>query len=184
MTKAPNLDLPQARHLGLLAANGIVSTERNGAEGLSSQPCPFKHLDRTDTQWRLSAANSTSHFTNYFITRSSKTQTIFPTWEFFPERLIPCQHQPIVASCYCLFKVFLLSVLTWVKFHKNTTFTLQFFSFIVLICKFLPLNTLASPSFSPHMRSFLLELISIKSLISPTKELVFIMLRYWKLWTR
>lgn len=135
---------------GPLAANGIVNAERNGAEGMSSQPCPFRHLDRTDAQWRLSAASSTSHFTNYFITCSSKTQTIFPTWEFFPERLIPCQHQPIVASCYCLFKVLLFSVLPWAKFYKNTTFRLLFSSFLSLCWAAKSLHSTLLPLIPPH----------------------------------
>lgn len=104
VTKGASLDSPQAKHMGLLVANGIVSTkERGGAEGMSSQPCPLRHLDKTDTQSHLSAASSTSHFTIYFITGSSNTQTISPMREFFPERLIPCQHLPIVVLCYCLF---------------------------------------------------------------------------------
>lgn len=96
-SRRPSLDSPQAKNKGLFVANEIVSTkERGGAEGVSSPPCPFRHLDRTDTQSHLSAASSTFQFTIYFITGSSKTQTISPTWEFFPERLIPCQICPLL----------------------------------------------------------------------------------------
>lgn len=39
VTKGPSLGSPQARHMGLLVRNEIVSTkERGGAEGVSSQP--------------------------------------------------------------------------------------------------------------------------------------------------
>lgn len=57
--------------------------------------------------------------------------------------------------------------------HKNTAFTLLLGSFLSF--HFIPLNTLPFQSSTPCVKNFLLELISIKSLVSHTKELVFVM---------
>lgn len=122
----------------------LNSKERGGAEGVSSQPWTGQ------TPSHLSAVSSTSHFTVYCITGSSKTQTISPTWEFFPERLIPCQHLPIVVSCYCLFKELLLSVLTWANLYKNTAFTFLFSSSLSLCWAAKFFYSTLFPSISPH----------------------------------
>lgn len=152
---------------------------------MSSQPCPFRHGERTDTQSHLSAASSTPHFTNYFFKVSSKTRNISPTWEFFPERLIPCHSQPIVSSHYCLFKMLLLSVLTVLSLlsvltEQRCTKTqlsrfpqVLFFHCVELQCPFIQHSSLLV--LHTYMKNFLLDLISIKSWVSHTKELVFVM---------
>lgn len=82
VTKRPSLDSPQAWQLGLLMANWTVSTE----DGVGLKACPpsLIHRDWADAQSCSAAVSSTSHFTNHFITGSSKTQTFSPPWELFP----------------------------------------------------------------------------------------------------
>ena len=69
---------------------------------MSCQPCLLRHSRH---QSCVSAASSISHFRNYFITGSTKTQTLSPAGEFSPER------HSLTLSAHCCFMLLSLFII-------------------------------------------------------------------------
>ena len=89
--------------MGLFVENGIVGTEER--DGLKACPASLVYLDTQDPQSCVSAASSISHFRNYFITGSTKTQTLSPAGEFSPER------HSLTSSAHCCFMLLSLFII-------------------------------------------------------------------------
>ena len=103
--------------MGLFVENGIVGTEER--DGLKACPASLVYLDTQDPQSCVSAASSISHFRNYFITGSTKTQTLSPAGEFSPER-----HSLSLSAhcCFMLLSLFIIIIIIGVQLLYSVVF--------------------------------------------------------------